>query len=374
MKLSPGQSMNADRHIPRVLVVAPSPEARGGIASVVHLHMKMSVWREMRCRLLPTYFDGSASKKISSAAFAYARAPFAVGIADLVHIHVAGESSLLRKLPIVGVARLFRKPLIVHVHAHSTASLFDKTPAWAVRYVLGGADRVIALSESWAREIRGRLPDAYVEVIPNPVNSCVTGGESRPRKRAVLFAGKLEPRKGYDLLLDAAPAVLARHPEVEFWFAGHGELDRASAKAEQLGISSSVRLLGWTDQEALSQLYREALVFCLPSYNEGVPMAVLEAMSNATPVVCTPVGGLPQVITDGHNGLFCSVGDPVSIAEKLNLLLDDSALADRVAVEAQRTAVHSNGRDIVEARLRNLWLRLSRHSDAPFAAELEPDR
>lgn len=373
MRRNRSQQTNSGRHTPRVLVVAPSPTARGGIASVVHLHTKMSVWREMQCRLLPTFFDGSAAKKIGSAVLAYARAPFAVGAADLVHIHVAGQRSLLRKLPIVAVARFLGKPLIVHVHAHSTASLFQKTPGWAVRYVLGGADRVIALSESWAREIRVQLPNAHVGVIPNPVYSGVADGECWPRKPVILFAGKLEPRKGYDLLLDAAPAILASHPEVEFWFAGHGELDRAVSKAEQLGISSSVRLLGWTDNETLTRLYREACAFCLPSFNEGVPMAVLEAMANGTPVVCTPVGGLPQLIRNGHNGLFCSVGDPDSIAERINALLDDSALASSIAAEALRTATRSNGIDVVETQLRNLWLAMGDCPSPSSAAEMRLD-
>lgn len=358
-----GKSKSA-RHYPRVLVVAPAPTARGGIASVVHLHTTMSLWREMKCRLLPTFFEGSAASKVGNALFAYARAPFAIGGSDLVHIHVAGQSSLLRKLPIVALARCFRRALIVHIHAHSTESLFEKTPGWAVRYVLGKADRVIALSESWANEIRMRIPNAEVEVIPNPVQSCLIGSDIRSRKSAVLFAGKLETRKGYDLLLDAAPAILANHPGVEFWFAGHGDLDRAAARAQQLGISSSVRLFGWIDSEALGKLFREVRVFCLPSYNEGVPMAVLEAMANAAPVVCTPVGGLPQLIVDGHNGLFCSVGDASSVAAKINLLLDNSAVAGSIAAEGMRTAAQLNGLDVVERKLRNLWLTIGYRANA----------
>lgn len=343
----------------RVLVVAPATTARGGIASVVRLHTKMSVWREMNCRMFVTFVDGSAAKKIGVAALAYARAPFAIRGSDIVHIHLAGQNSLLRKLPIVAVARLFRKPLIVHMHAHSTDSMFEKTPGWAVRYVLGGADRIIALSESWASQIRKRMPDAEVEVIPNPIQSGLKDDDMRPRESAILFAGKLEPRKGYDVLLDAAPAILAKHPDVEFWFAGHGELDRAAAKAKQLGITSSVRLLGWTKDEALGELYRKARVFCLPSYNEGVPMAVLEAMANGAPVVCTPVGGLPQLIVDGHNGLFCTAGDPRSIADKITLLLENSALADNIATEGMRTVERSNGLEFIERKLRNLWLSIT---------------
>jgi glycosyltransferase involved in cell wall biosynthesis len=347
-----------DNHIrkhPRVLIVSPATTARGGIASVVRLHTKMNVWREMNCRLLPTFFDGGIAQKALAAAIAYIRAPFAIAGSDLVHIHVAGESSLLRKLPIVVLARLQQRPLIIHVHAHSMESLFERTPAWAVRYALGGAHRVVALSESWARAIKSCVPGANIEVIPNPVQPVAEACGTQDRKLAILFVGKLEPRKGYDLLLEAAPTILQRFPQVEFWFAGHGELCEAARKSEQLGITSSVRLLGWTNENALGKLYREARVFCLPSYNEGVPMSVLEAMANGVPVVCTPVGGIPQLIVDDRNGLLCSVGSPDSIAEKVIRLLNSPAFAESVAAEGLRTAKRSNGIEEVETKLRKLW-------------------
>jgi polysaccharide biosynthesis protein VpsI len=356
-----GKQPKTHRSLPRVLVVAPATTARGGIATVVLLHTKMSLWAEMNCRLLTTFSDGGAVGKLAAAASAYLRAPFAITASDLVHIHVAGQSSLLRKLPIAAVARLFRKPLIVHIHAYSPESIFEQTPQWAVRCVIGGAVRVIALSHSWADEIQTRFPHAQVQVIPNPVEIPSTGSSTPPRKSVILFAGKLEKRKGYDLLLEAAPAILAKHPEVGFWFAGHGELDKAAAKAERLGIRSSVRLLGWTDNKALNELLREVRVFCLPSFNEGVPMAILEAMANGAPVVCTPVGGLPQLIVDGQNGFFCSVGDPKSIAEKITVLLNDPELAGRIAAEGVLTAQRSNGIDLVEEKLRDLWLSLGQH-------------
>lgn len=340
---------------PRVLVVSPGINSRGGIVSVVRLHMGMPVWREMNCYLLSTYDDRSALHKLFAALSAYLRAPFKVMNVDIVHLHVAGQLSLMRKLPIASIARLCGKALLVHVHASSPESLFQSTPGWAVQSMLGKADCVIALSNSWANTIRDRVPGVKVTVVPNPVLNVSTEDRELERKRIVLFVGKLEPRKGYMTLLHAASIILKRHPDMQFWFAGHGELDQARAEAERLGIGSSVRLLGWTHVGKLARLYQESCVFCLPSQNEGVPMSVLEAMSHGTPVVCTRVGGLSEVIVDGENGLFSAVDNPESTAEKILRLIDDPAYASSMAAAATRSVQASCGVDIVGKHLRQLY-------------------
>jgi glycosyltransferase involved in cell wall biosynthesis len=341
----------------KVLVVAPSVTARGGIVSVLRLHMEMPLWREANCELLSTYVDGTTFRKALAALRAYLLAPVKIAKSDIVHVHVAGQFSLLRKLPIALIARLFRKVLVVHVHAFSSESLFEATPSWAIRLVLGHADRIIALSDGWAKVIRDHLPHARVSVIPNPVPERAVG--LKDRRRIVLFAGKLEPRKGYLTLLQAAPLVLEKYPDAQFWFAGHGELDAASKEAARLGVTGSVHLLGWTNCDTLNSLYQESTVFCLPSHGEGVPMSVLEAMSHATPVVCTPVGGLPEIIVDGENGLFANVGDATSVGKSILHLLDDPAYASSVACAGRRTVQQVCGMKMVEDRLLQLYQRVT---------------
>ena len=354
----------------KVLVIAPASTARGGIVSVLRLHMDMPLWRAMHCEHLSTYADGSTLRKALVALRAYLLAPFKIAKSDIVHVHLAGQTSLLRKLPIVMIACLFRRILVVHVHAFSPESLFDATPAWAVRLVFGRADRIIALSGSWARVIQSHIPDAKVSVIPNPVRNHPLS-LSNNRRRVVLFVGKLENRKGYMTLLQAVPLVLDKYPDVQFWFAGHGELDRARQEAERLGIADSVRLLGWTDSETLNSFYPESSVFCLPSYGEGVPMSVLEAMSHGTPVVCTPVGGLPEIIVDGTNGLFVNVGDATSVGKGILRLLQDPAYAKSVACAGRCTVQQLCGTETVERSLLQLYQELIRRpgQDLSFSPE-----
>jgi glycosyltransferase involved in cell wall biosynthesis len=340
---------------PRTLVVAPGHRGRGGIDAVVRLYQQTGLWSEMGCTMLATYDDRSAISKVRAALLAYLRAPFAMMPADLVHIHLAGEISLLRKVPIMFMAKVLRKPVIVHIHACSEESLFQKTPRWAWRYILRSADRVIALSPMWAQAIRRHTGRTGIDIVPNPVKLFPPRPQARTSGAHVLYAGKLETRKGYDTLLAAAAIVLKELPLTEFWFAGHGELREAQARARALGIQSSVRLLGWCPGGDLERLYGHTDVFCLPSHNEGVPMSMLEAMSHAVPVVCTAVGGVPDVVEDGRNGLFVTPGSPESVANGILTLLRDRTLARTIGLSGQKTVQATCGLNNVAEQMAAIY-------------------
>ena len=342
----------------RVLVVAPGPGSRGGIAEVIRLHQQAPFWQRMHAQLLSTYDDRGPIHKLWAAGKAYGAAPLKIMRADVVHVHVAAQFSLLRKLPFVCIARALRKPLVVHVHASSEESLFHRTPRPAVRFVLLSATRVIALSQSWADTIRKHLPQANVTVVPNPVTPSSALHPKQASPPVILYVGKLEPRKGYADLLTAAATVLRVFPAAQFWFAGHGEIEKAQAQCRQLGIGSSVRLLGWVDRLELEQLFLHASLLALPSYSEGVPMAVLEAMSHAVPVVCTPVGGLPELIEDGRNGLLVPPGDAPALAARILCLLHDPAYACSLAEAAVETVQQRCGLNAISERLETLYATL----------------
>lgn len=337
-----------------ILVVAPA-RGRGGIASVVRLHSQTDSWQTMRCRLLSTYDDRSTWQKMIAAAKAYVSFPFVIRNAVILHVHLAAQKSVFRKLPFILLAKLLDKPVIVHLHAFSPESIFDDTMLSAGRYILRLADRVVALSESWADAILARDRSLNVSVIPNPVSATSLRSSRSPEYPIVLFAGKLEIRKGYQDLLRAAVPILTNFPNTQFWFAGHGELENAAELAQRLGIQDSVRLLGWLDEEGMSKAYNAATVFCLPSYNEGVPMVVLEAMGRGMPVVCTRVGGLPDFVRDGENGLYAEPGDPASIAAAITRLLSDPIYASKIGQNAAQT-VHSRcGLASVSKQLEDLY-------------------
>jgi glycosyltransferase involved in cell wall biosynthesis len=257
---------------------------------------------------------------------------------------------MARKLPVLILAKLMAKCTVVHVHTPSIAELVDHRPNWLFPLTCQLADRLVALSPRWARELRAAGASTPITVIPNPVSipKVPAPCDDNGGRKNVLFVGKLEPRKGYADLIRAAAIVLKAAPETEFFLVGHGELDEARRLARRLGIEKSIRLTGWQEGGALTTLYQTATVFCLPSYDEGLPMSVLEAMGWSLPVVTTAVGGIPDVVVDGRNGIFVLPGQVKELAASLLAVLQlTPADRNRMGAAARATVL----RDCDPARI-----------------------
>jgi glycosyltransferase involved in cell wall biosynthesis len=155
----------------------------------------------------------------------------------------------------------------------------------------------------------------------------------------VLYIGRLVPEKGQAVLLDAVSQLAARGVAVELQLAGEGslrpELERAAAR---LGIAERVFFLGAVGQEELRALYERASIFCLPSFAEGVPVVLMEAMAMGLPVVTTRIAGIPELVEDGQSGILVAPGRADELADSLAGLLEQPEL---------RQSLGSNGREAV---------------------------
>lgn len=159
-----------------------------------------------------------------------------------------------------------------------------------------------------------------------------------PREgRIVGNVARLAEQKGQRHLLEAAPAVRARHPDVRFALVGDGELRaQLEGQAQEAGLGDAFLFLG--AREDIPALLASFDVFALPSYFEGLCYAVIEAQVAGVPVVATPVGGVPENVVPGETGILVPVADSAALAEGINALLDDPALARRLAGEARQRA------------------------------------
>jgi glycosyltransferase involved in cell wall biosynthesis len=340
---------------PRVLVIGPGRNARGGINSVISAHAESPLWEACGCTWLETFCDARWNGKLWIALKALIKAPFAMCGKNIVHIHAGFGMSLVRKTPFILLAKLLRKKIVLHIHAPDLQQVENIRRTSYEALMLRLADAVIALSPTWARYLRNT--SARVVVIPNPVllpaNERVDRGmNSRP---TILYMGKVEPRKGYRELIQAMPAVIADHPNVLLRIAGHGETDSAVQMARILDLQESIEILGWVSKEDTAALYLKADIFCLPSHNEGVPMAILEAMSYRLPVVCTPVGGIPDLIISGENGIFVEPGNVSQIALALIYLLENHFARISIGNAAYETVERNCSLEVVTKLLGDLY-------------------
>jgi glycosyltransferase involved in cell wall biosynthesis len=195
--------------------------------------------------------------------------------------------------------------------------------------------------------LRFGLPEDRLEVINVGYNGdifrpCDPAERAAARKRAgfhedrftVLFIGTLEPRKGLETLLEALEGLGAEMP-VELCVVGIGPSEAAlKALANRHRLRDHIHWLGARPHDDLWELYAAADAFVLPSYREGTPTVMLEAMASGTPVVLTDVGGVPDVVRHEQNGLLFRPGDVGACRAMIERVVRDSSLARRISRQA----------------------------------------
>jgi len=254
--------------------------------------------------------------------------------ADLVHAHwLAGAA----------VARFSGRPFVVTLHGTGSAgrladlALADRAPG-LVRFLLRPARAVICVSDVLAETMRSIGVD-HARSIPNGVD-LPSARLEESEEPFVLYAGRLSAEKGIGELVEATRGM-------RLVVAGDGPLRALVPDA-----------LGFVSHDELERLYDRAAVVVLPSYREGLPLCVLEAMAHGRPVVATAVGGIPQLVEDGRTGLLVEPGDAEALRSALERLLSDPELRRRMGRAAR-------------ARVQRMcsWERVTDETLAAYAAE-----
>jgi len=293
----------------KVLVVATSRKTRGGITSVIKAHEQGEQWRKFHCRWIETHRDKGVSVKLFYLVKGFIQYVFFLPFYDIVHIHTSEPPSACRKLPFLLLAKLLRKKVIVHFHSFSPDTTFRSKYKKVYEWLFSKADVLIVLSPTWERSVKETFPELNnIKVVYNPCTAEILPTKYE-KKKQILFAGTLNQRKGYADMIKAFATIARSYPDWQIVFAGNGEIEQGKSLATSLGISDQTIFLGWVNGEAKDRAFKEASIFCLPSYAEGFPMAVLDAWAYGLPVVTTPVGGMLDIAEDGKNILLFNAGD-----------------------------------------------------------------
>lgn len=321
--------------MPKVLVVATSRKTRGGITSVVKAHETGEQWKKYHCRWIETHRDGPAWRKVWYLATALIEYLLLLPFYDIVHIHIATTQSAKRKRLFFYPAMWLGKKIIFHFHPSNEKFLFEPYNQKLYKGLFSQADLVLVLSEQWRRWIREAL--GLTEKIEVQYNPCpIVDRREDFRKNNILFAGTIIPRKGYETLLRGFALIAHRYPDWNVIFAGNGEIENGKRIAKDLGIEDRVRFLGWVIGDDKDRAFQEASIYCLASDGEGFPMGVLDAWAYGISCVMTPVGGIPDIVRDGENGLIFPVGDINTLADKLDILIAHFDLRKRIVSNSDK--------------------------------------
>lgn len=248
----------------------------------------------------------------------------------IVHIHTASYNSFKRSTLFISLTKFFKRKVVIHIHGGGFKEYYENNTCF-VHKNLQKCDTIIALTEYWKEYFNG-LGFKNVVIVPNIVDSpTIQEKKYNDGKTHILYLGLITQAKGIYDLLD----VINEHKhefenKITLHIGGNGETEKLQEVISQKELSSIVKYEGWVSGEKKVELLNNTDIFILPSYTEGLPISILEAMAYSIPIISTPVGGIPEVINNKENGFLVVPGDKAGLFNSIMELVTDKTLRENM--------------------------------------------
>jgi len=348
----------------KVLFVAPTPPPYTGLEVISELFLRSDIKKEFRIIHIRSNLNKTNQSRGKLGLYNTSRFMLLclkVFIFEFIYrpkilysILSENFTGFMRSSFIVLIGKLFRNRVVMHLHGANFRNFYFYSNRFLqiyVRFILQHADRIIVLGKSLRTQFSGICALDKIRVVPNGIPPAGEGyfakcfeQKDREGKCTVLFLGLLSQAKGFNDMIKAMPLVLEAERGVRFIFAG----ERVKVERNIL-FSYEGKMLEREDVEALlpelenkypqeicfssvvegkekEKLFMGSDIFVLPSYSEGLPISIIEAMSYGLPIITSPVGALPDYLREGDNCFFVPPGDYVKLADSLIRLIRDPAL------------------------------------------------
>lgn len=322
-----------------VIMMGPSSAAKGGIATVIGNFEKsfhsptikihtIATWKEGRFTT-HMWFFGSAILQLIYYLIKYPK--------GIVHLHTSQKGSFFRKRLLLKIAKCFRVKVLLHLHGSRFEIAYNQQSAsqqQKIRNDLSQFDRLVVLSNEWA-EYFHTLCSTPITVMENAVELPKENLYTTNRKKIVIL-GNISLEKGSFDLLQAIHMLKDAEADYLFVFYGIGDTEGATKYIKEQNLTN-VQLGGWIDGEQKEAVFREAILHILPSYHEGLPMAILETMAHGIPNISTNVGGIPQIINHESNGFLVEAGEVAALAQAIKKSLSHPDVLNKMSQQAYQT-------------------------------------
>ena len=323
-----------------VYLVGTSTKTRGGIGYVIGAYLNSELSTQFRLIHIVTHQDGNALRKGWTYATALARffvLRFVRG-AGLVHIHSSSGPSFLRKAVLFFLSKCLGCRVIFHIHSGGFLDYYhsrSKMMRGFIRYVLKTSDHVVVLTASWKKKLEELIQDGTrISVVGNPIDTSKYHPFAKPstveQQPHLLYLGALIKNKGVYDIVDCMRRLKDMGVDCRATLAGDRELDKVRARSKEAGVEERIELPGWVGEATKIELLKSADLLVLPSYHEGLPLCVLEAMAFGLPVVCSNAGGLKDIVKHGENGFVITPGDIDGMANAIATFVTSPALREQM--------------------------------------------
>lgn len=322
--------------------MVPDRLVKGGIASVVNGYREHDFSGKCEVSYIESYRNGSKWEKLAKALKGYLLffREMILNKPDIVHIHSSFGPSFYRKMPFIYMACFRGVPVINHIHGAEFETFYLKASdrkKRRIRKVYGKCTMLIALSEEWKRNLESVVSPEKITVIENYCKIPDLSGTEK--KKQILFLGEIGKRKGCYDIPEIYGRVLEKGERLPLIMAGDGELAEVKKLFEDRDLLESVSFPGWVRGADKNKCLKESGIFLFPSYYEGMPMAVLEAMAYGMAIVTTRVGGIPHLLEDGGSGYLCEPGDIEGLSKRLLELSKDGDKRRKMGERARQKAI-----------------------------------
>ena len=324
-----------ERTVVKVLMLGPARSVHGGISGVVNNYYEAGLDKKIDLVYIETMVEGSKVRKLLQAGLAYIQFLFLVRGCDIVHVNVASDMSYVRKSFFIRKAKKLRKKIVIHQHGGDFQGYYaglSKDRQEKVKEIFSMGDVFLVLAPVWKEFFEQIVESEKIVVFPNSVR-VPERFQKEYGQRKLLFLGRICKDKGIGELIDAFSAIREENLACELFLGGIWEDKALKERIEKCPVG--IKYLGWITGEKKEEYLRECDIFVLPSYFEGQPVSILEAMSYSCAVAASNVGGIPQMIIDGKTGILFEPKNAESIKEALIGLLKDPDLCKELGENAR---------------------------------------
>jgi len=322
--------MQIDKELSKkILTIGPDYcNHRGGIGAVIAIYSKyFHVFN-----FIPTFKEGSALYKIYVFFIGLLKSAYPLlrnRNIKIVHIHSASNASFYRKFICFVISKyLFRKKVVYHVHGGKFHLFFADSKTITKKIILkfiNNVDCLICLSESWKLFFEENFNPNKLEILPNIIDYPIIKDEnSDVEKIRFLFLGLIGDNKGiFDVIEIIKNNIATFENKIELIIGGNGEVVRLQNIIEEYKIGNIVKFVGWVQNEIKVRCLQDSDIYILPSYNEGLPISILEAMSYRKPIISTNVGGIPEIVKNNENGFLITPGNFEQIEKSMKHFIEN---------------------------------------------------
>lgn len=324
----------------KVLIIGPSiNRSKGGMATVIEGIMTDSKLNSKHSiDVHESYSDGNIIYRLIFSIVAYIRFIFIYHKYDLFHIHMASYGSTFRKGYYIRFLNKRKRKIILHVHGAEYLMFYNnlsENKKKKVEKIWLNSDVIIALSNEWKIQFENIFKHKNIIVINNGIDTeQYEEGECdvEETRNKFLFLGRIGRRKGsYDIVL-AVEKLSKKYPDILVYMAGDGEINQIKSLIKKKNLDNNIKVMGWINFKNKIELLRKVSTVLLPSYNEGLPMTILEGMASGKVIISTNVGGIPELVENNINGLIINPGDIDALSKAIGKIMDEEEFVKRCSI------------------------------------------